>query len=107
MKTLIIRSAARLDILSNGLFFAEHRTPETAERFHTAVERATQQIREMPGLGSPRETTNPILLGLRSFPLEGFDAIRLYYLEGATAITVVRVLHGSRDVLKLLDEESS
>jgi hypothetical protein len=44
---------------------------------------------------------------LRSWPVAGFEAIRIYYLADVDAIHVIRVLHGKRDVNSVLEREPS
>ena len=105
-KKLVLRSAARQDILDRSTYLAEQNAPAAALRFLNAVQEATAQIIEMPGIGSPRQFQNPRLSGLRSWPVPGFKAIRIYYLETDDAIRVVRVLHGMMDVAAALEDES-
>lgn len=62
------------------------------------------QIEQQPGIGSPRKFKNPSLAGLRSWPVPGFEEIRIYYLRPmAGVIRIVRILHGRRDLGKLFD----
>jgi len=49
---------------------------------------------------------NPRLTGLRSWPVSGFGAMRIYYLYNHDELRIVRVLHGKRDVNPLLEEEA-
>jgi plasmid stabilization system protein ParE len=48
---------------------------------------------------------NPRLQNLRSWPVTGFEAIRIYYALEEEAIQVVRILHGKRDVRRILQSE--
>ena len=41
--------------------------------------------------------------GLRSWPVKGFAVIRIYYLASEDEVRVIRVLHGKRDVGRLLE----
>ena len=47
----------------------------------------------------------PLALG-RSWPVAGFEAIRIYYLLDEDAIRVIRILHGKRDVKRILEREA-
>jgi toxin ParE1/3/4 len=52
----------------------------------------------MPEMGARRRINNPLLSGLRSWPVKHFENIRVYYLIQGKILRVVRVLHGRRDV---------
>jgi plasmid stabilization system protein ParE len=47
----------------------------------------------------------PTLHNLRSWPVAGFEAIRIYYLLDSEAIHVIRVLHGKRGLKRILERE--
>jgi len=59
----------------------------------------------MPETGTPRISSNPILSGLRSWPVKGFEDIRIYYLIQDEEIRIVRVLHGRRDIQNILEND--
>jgi hypothetical protein len=40
-----------------------------------------------------------------SWPVKGFEAIRIYYVEVPGCLRVVRILHGKRDVRRILEAE--
>src|SRR5271157_1855878 len=46
-----------------------------------------------------------ILRNLRSWPVAGFEAIRIYYLLDDDTMHIVRILHGKRDVKHILERE--
>jgi toxin ParE1/3/4 len=60
----------------------------------------------IPGIGTPKALQNPALAGLRSWPVKGFSAIRVYYLTSEKMLRIVRVLHGKRDINPMLEDES-
>src|ERR1700683_5862867 len=55
--------------------------------------------------GPHHPSSNPHLQDLRSWPVAGFEAIRIYYLVDEGAIRVIRILHGKRDVKRILEGE--
>jgi len=59
----------------------------------------------MPEIGAPKQNKNPLLAGLRSWPVQDFEDIRIYYLLREDVLPVVRVLHGKRDIAKILRTE--
>ena len=103
---LVIRPAAREDILRQYRYYLIDKDAEAAaERFLGAAQSAIGYVFRRPGVGSPRSFRNPALKGLRSWPVKGFAVIRIYYMASEDEIRIVRVLHGKRDVGRLLDDE--
>lgn len=79
--------------------------PEIALRFRDSVRRTIQELRRYPHVGASYHSNNPRLQDLRSWPVIGFESIRIYYLLDQDAIKVVRILHGKRNVRHILDHE--
>jgi plasmid stabilization system protein ParE len=102
----VIRPAARADILRQYRYYLiEAEDERVAERFLDAVQSAIAQGCRQPGIGTPKRMSNPKLAGLRSWPVKGFSEMRIYYLETAAALRIVRVLHGRRDINPMLEAE--
>ncbi len=59
-----------------------------------------------PEIGTPKALVHSVLAGLRSWPVKGFPAIRIYYLRSGQALRIVRVLHGKRDIDPMLEDEA-
>jgi plasmid stabilization system protein ParE len=49
------------------------------------------QLKPYPRIGRPLPGS---ITGLRSWPVQGFEAVRIYYLESTTKLRVVRILRG-------------
>jgi hypothetical protein len=47
-------------------------------------------------------SSNPRIQNLRSWPVTGFETIRIYYALAAAAMHIIRILHGKRDVRRIL-----
>ena len=45
------------------------------------------------------------LKALRSWPVAGFEAIRIYFLLENDRMEVIRILHSKRDVRSILERE--
>jgi plasmid stabilization system protein ParE len=99
---LFIQESAEQDILRQVEWYAEQGLPDIALRFHAAVIDAVDALVAMPGAGVPKATSNPNLAGLRSWQVAGFEEFRLYYLVHPELLTILRVLHGKRDIGRLL-----
>ena len=83
-------------------WYAGQGLPDIARRFHAAALEAIDDLLAMPEAGAPRPTGNPRLAGLRSWSVKGFDEFRVYYQMKAGLLTIVRVLHGKRDTVAIL-----
>lgn len=101
-----IRPAARQDILHQYRYYLiEKGTELVAERFLGSVQSAVKNLCLNPGAGVPKKLKNPLLDGLRSWPVKGFPAMRVYYLYTETTVRILRVLHGKRDINPVLEDE--
>lgn len=95
--------AAREDILAQFRYYVLHEgVPDVGFRFLDAVEAAIARVGEMPAIGAPQQFESPALAGMRAWPVPGFEDVRLYYLEAADVLLIVRVLHDKRDVRRIL-----
>jgi plasmid stabilization system protein ParE len=103
-----LRTAAREDILRQySYYLIEKNAALAADRFLEAMQSAIEMLCRNPEAGAPRLLLNPILAGLRSWPVHGFPAMRIYYLYAGKELRIVRVLHGKRDIISLLEEETA
>jgi toxin ParE1/3/4 len=102
----IIRPAARDDILRQFRYYlVEQDKPEVAERFLRSIRRTLEEIVRTPHAGAPKRLSHEALRGLRSWPVKKFEDVRIYYLAHEGGVRVVRVLHGKRDINKILEKE--
>jgi plasmid stabilization system protein ParE len=101
-----IRPEARADILRQYRYYLSEADDElVAAKFVDAVQSAIAQVCRHPGIGAPKILKNLRLAGLRSWPVRGFSEVRVYYLALEKMIRIVRVLHGKRDIGRILDVE--
>jgi len=56
-------------------------------------------------VGARYGSSNPQFRNLRSWPVAGFEAIRIYYLLDEDTLRIIRILHGKRDVKHILERE--
>jgi toxin ParE1/3/4 len=59
----------------------------------------------MPGIGSPQSFENPMLAGVRRWPVEGFENYLIFYRTDDEHVEIIRVLHGARDIEAVLQGE--
>ena len=104
----VIRPRAHDDIIRQYRWYlVEKDAPDAAFRFLDAVEKSVEQLIQMPGSGAPKLLRNPALAGLRIWPVEGFEDMRIFYLVQGDSLKVIRILHGKRDINRILEGESA
>jgi toxin ParE1/3/4 len=102
------RQTARDDLVRQFRYYLTVvEVPEIAIRFRDAVRQTIKSLRQNPLVGPRYFSSNPQLQNLRSWPVVGFEAIRIYYLLHEDTIHVVRILHGKRDVKSILKDEGA
>ncbi|OGR56360.1 MAG: hypothetical protein A3I11_08730 [Elusimicrobia bacterium RIFCSPLOWO2_02_FULL_39_32] len=101
----IIRSTARQDILNQFIYLIDQGVPNVASRFVDAVDETISRLTKQPNIGMPKKLKNPRLQGIRKWPVKGFEVVWIYYLVTKDALRVIRVLHGKRDINRILDSE--
>lgn len=101
------RQAARDDLVRQFRYYlVDQDRPEVALRFRESVRRTVQWLRHHPRVGPHYGSSLPALQNLHSWPVAGFEVIRIYYLLDEDAIRVIRILHGRRDVKRILEREA-
>jgi toxin ParE1/3/4 len=99
-----IRPAARVDLAEQVMFLVQRGGGDLGSRFVRAVKTTLGFLVTAPRVGKERQFQNPMLQGIRSFPVRGFAQHLVFYRITTTAIEVVRVIHGARDIGKVLGE---
>ena len=100
------RQTASDDVIRQFRYYlVTENLPEVAVRFREAVRRTVESLRQHPLVGPRYHSSNPRLQDLRSWPVAGFEAIRIYYQLDHDAIRILRVLHGKRDLKRILERE--
>ncbi len=102
-RAIIKLPRAETDLIGCYTYLGEQASIETADRFLNAVDKTLSLIAKSPGIGAPHETNHPQLTELRSLPVSKFKRYVLYYQAFDDRIEVVRVLHGARDIRRILD----
>jgi toxin ParE1/3/4 len=103
---LSYRQAASDDVVRQFRYYlVTLNLPDVAVRFRKAVRRTVESLRQHPLVGPHYRSSNPQLQTLRTWAVAGFEAIRIYYLLEEDTIRVIRILHGKRDVKRILERE--
>jgi len=102
-KPVVPRTQATHDAEEAIAFYLAEAGIDVALGFIDALEQAYGHIGRHPGTGSPRYAHELNLPGLRAWRLSRYPYL-VFYMEGADAIDVWRVLHGQRDVAAWMSE---
>jgi toxin ParE1/3/4 len=100
--SIIVRPRARRDLNEIADYISQD-SVEAGRRFYAAAQEAFQQLVDMPGIGRVREVQNPQMIGVRSWSIHEFSNYLVFYRPTATGIEVLRVLHGARDIERILE----
>jgi toxin ParE1/3/4 len=95
------RATARRDLIQHFVHLAETAGDETADRFLTNTRSTFADLAEQPQIGAPLHLSNPALEHMRKWRVRGFEKYLVFYLPRPDGVSVIRVLHASRDWLGL------
>jgi plasmid stabilization system protein ParE len=101
----VIRPNAKDDILRQFRYYLLEDALDAATRFLEAVDESIEALCKMPEIGAPKQCKNPVLAGLRSWAVKDFEDVLIFYVVQPDALRVVRVLHGKRNLMKILERE--
>jgi toxin ParE1/3/4 len=105
VKLLFLPSAGD-DIVRQFEWYVAQGLPDVARRFRHSVQLSIESVLPRPQAGAPKHVRNPALVGLRTWPVKGFDQFHVYYLVREDVLLIVRVLHDKRDIGSILDKQS-
>ena len=101
----VIRPAAKDDIIRQFRYYLLRDAFEVANRFLDATDESIEAICRTPNVGAPKHLKNPLLAGLRSWSIKGFEDMLIFYVVQPHVLRIVRVLHGRRDINRILERE--
>jgi len=105
---ILYRQAASDDVARQFRYYlVDQKLPEIALRFRDAVRHTVDSLRVHPLVGARYGSRRPEFRNLRSWPVAGFEAVRIYYFAESDALHVIRILHGKRDVQRILERGGS
>jgi plasmid stabilization system protein ParE len=101
--TVEFQPRAETDIIRQFRYYLVNQdSPAVAYRFREAVIESVEQLKSYPRMGTLFRGS---ISGLRSWPVKGFEAIRIYYFEAPGCLRVLRILHGKRNIWRILMRE--
>ncbi|AGY57405.1 type II toxin-antitoxin system RelE/ParE family toxin [Gloeobacter kilaueensis] len=103
MPRIVQRVAARDDLIEHFVYLAENAGLDVAERFLANAEISFNALGEQPMLGVALALRHPELIGLRKWRVKDFDNYLIFYQPRLDCVSIVRVLHGAQDWLRVLE----
>ena len=105
MASVLKREAARRDLIQQWVWYAENANIDVADRFLRAADETLELLSTQPESGATFFVRQPELQNMRRFPVsDGFGKILLFYFPLQNGVDLVRVVHGGRDLERLLTE---
>jgi len=101
----VLRPKADQDLGQQAYYLAKEADPETGHRFLVAAHETFALLSTQPQMGWPLRLRNPRLASLRVFRISGFEKMLVLYRPMSSGVEIVRVLHGSRDLIAFLRRE--
>ena len=98
MAALVVRPRALADLAQIWAYIAQD-SPDQADAFADVLADKFLALARRPGIGRLRPE---LVSGLRSFTVGRYV---VFYLATSRSIEIVRVLHGSRDIMGIFEDE--
>lgn len=98
----LIRPKADEDLDEQAFYLARESSPEVGHRFLVAAHETFALLATQPGMGWRVMHKHPDLRTLRVFRVTGFERMLVLYLPRPSGVEILRVIHGSRDVMRIL-----
>ncbi|MGO9865956.1 MAG: type II toxin-antitoxin system RelE/ParE family toxin [Terriglobales bacterium] len=101
----VLRPKADQDLRQQAYYLATEASPETGHRFLLAAHQTFALLATQPQMGWRVRVRHPRLESLRVFRVSGFEKILVLYLPLSPGVVIIRIVHGSRDLVAFLRRE--
>jgi toxin ParE1/3/4 len=98
----VVRPKADQDLDDQAFYYATEASSELGHRFLVSAHETFSLLATQPNMGWNPKLRLPELHGLRLFRVTGFEKILIIYRPLENGVEILRVLHGSQNVLRLL-----
>lgn len=98
----LIRPKAEHDVDEQAYYLAKNASPGIGHKFLVAAHETFALLATQPEMGWRAPIPNPRLRSLRVFRISGFQKMLVLYVPVESGVEIVRVIHGSRNLLSLL-----
>ncbi len=96
---------ADADLRKQYTWYLKHAGAEVAGRYLTAFDTTVATLSLHSGLGPFGNFSDTRLAGIRSYPfIRPFDKHMIFHRTDETTLTIIRVMHGARDLPRRLRE---
>lgn len=95
--------AAEQDLVDHFVAIGQE-DPVAADRFLDQAEALANRLVAFPRSGRAWPTADPRLAGLRVVPVPRFPNYLVFYRHDSRGVILVRVLHGARQIERVLDD---
>jgi toxin ParE1/3/4 len=101
----VVRPKADQDLDEQAFYLARKANPEVGHRFLVAAHETFALLASKPGIGWHSRLKHPRLTSMRAFRISGFEKMLVLYIPLPEGIDILRVIHGSRNIVALLRRE--
>jgi len=102
---IVRRPLANRDLLEIFRHYAREGGLRVADRFFAEAEATFARLASMPGMGTRYQPDEPLYADLRYIPVSRFPKYPVFYRPVPGGIEVLCVLHGARQIDRILAEE--
>lgn len=102
MNSVTVRPAVDRDLDDQAYFYATSASADLGHRFLVNAHQTFTILAANPLMGWKFTTGPASWRSLRVFPVEGFDRIPILYAPHPNGVEIVRVVHGSRNLVSFL-----
>jgi toxin ParE1/3/4 len=100
----VVRPKADEDLNEQAYYFATQAGPELGHRFLLAAHETFTLLASQPLIGWHPRLAHSEMVSLRMFKISGFEKMLVLYRAHADRVDILRVVHGSRNLLALTRE---
>jgi toxin ParE1/3/4 len=104
MKRRIRRTVQVHDDIVQIYRYVHERSPQNAERVFDAIERSIRALLDTPGVGRRWNSPDARLEGMRVTIVTPYRNFLVFFRATADGIEVYRVVHGARELERVVDE---
>ena len=103
----LVRPKADQDLDDQAYYLATQAGPDLGHRFLLAAHETFGLLAAQPHIGWHPRLKHPDLASLRVFQVSGFEKMLVLYRPRPDGVEILRLLHGSRNLLALLRREGA
>lgn len=101
----IVRPKVSEDLDEQAFYLANEASAEIGHRFLIAAHETFNLLATQPEMGWHPRLRHPSLTSLRVFRISGFERMLILYRPIKDGVEIIRVIHGSRDIERILTRE--